>query len=90
MEKRPNIIYFHDCDFNMQKHKLDKDCCPQVIYTWGDVTVDGYHIKETYWRCSCARGDFHGHASLAAARDYLRNNIQSYIYKLTEKLKNLK
>lgn len=89
MAKKPVIIYYHDADFEMRKHKLTKNCCPQIVYDWGEVGVDGYHFRDTYWRCTCEEGDFYGFANLQSARAFLKDSIQSYIYKLQEKLKKL-
>lgn len=88
--KKPSILYYHDSEFDIKKHKISKDCCPQIVYKWGDVSVDGYYFRDTYWRCQCKQGDFYGYANLKSAREYLVDNLQSYIYKLQSKLKKIK
>jgi hypothetical protein len=88
--KKPTTLYYHDSDFDIKKHKITKECCPQLVYRWNDVGVDGYRYKDTYWRCTCSQGDFHGHDNLKSAKDYLADCLQSYICTLQGKLKKLK
>jgi len=77
--KKPTTLYRYDVNRRINKHKITKECCPQVEveYPYGLL-----------FRCRCG-GDNYGYASLKEAKLEAIQWAKQEIYDCTEFIKKL-
>ncbi len=68
--KKPYNLYRYDCNKTIVKHRLERDCAPQIVF-YRDS------INSVLWRCRHGTGEYnHDHYGYASREEAMREELE--------------